>query len=679
MAKFQPIKCTKAQMDAKAKAEGQLFFCTDTGYIYLDTSSTNRMILNSNKANMLVETDTRTKNEEPSYYINNTYGKSIYVEFKTSTTIGLSGGASFTQLITCIPWNDNSGGWPTQIGIWGSNLVKRVATSETTWGPWKTLAFTDSSITGNAATATKATQDSAGQQINTTYIKGLSLSNDKITYTKGNGTTGNLDFSDYAKKSDFNELPHKNSGVTTTVTSMNNFTKNGDSYTAAIASDCSLNIQTSAPITNVSFDVEYDLGDILCGITINGEGVSMDPSGGTHFERFSINIPSTSSFSIDVDNYGIDGWEGNKIIISNIVCSNGSIPHFLSTNVTNENFIPTQDMHPATKKYVDNATAPIATLSNLGDYLFVLNQNGFFANNNAKQNANNSYVLGRIYFKAKKAGTINLTYRCYAESTYDYGIFGQLDQQLSASYTDDGATGSTKVLYSCKGKQKNSYESITYNIETPGYHFFDVKYRKDSSTDSNDDTFEFKLESSDVISEINLKEEAEKAIKAVQDNRGQQIDSTYIKGISISGKNLILTKGDGTTTTIDLSSLTAPAEFGDYTVLQNVGGISVTKVSNTRLKISHSANSTSNPNIRLQFNRGFSAGSLQFTHLSSNLNGPLSGASVYLNDEYIGGFETGTTDSFKNDYNGTTGSTELQITFNYGGSNENLSFYIDLI
>ena len=48
------------------------------------------------------------------------------------------------------------------------------------------------SVSGNAATATKATQDSAGQQINTTYIKGLSISGATITYTKGNGTTGTL-------------------------------------------------------------------------------------------------------------------------------------------------------------------------------------------------------------------------------------------------------------------------------------------------------------------------------------------------------------------------------------------------------------------------------------------------------------------------------------------------------
>ena len=46
--------------------------------------------------------------------------------------------------------------------------------------------------TATASAATKATQDSAGQQINTTYIKSLSISGKTITYTKGDNTTGTI-------------------------------------------------------------------------------------------------------------------------------------------------------------------------------------------------------------------------------------------------------------------------------------------------------------------------------------------------------------------------------------------------------------------------------------------------------------------------------------------------------
>ena len=59
---------------------------------------------------------------------------------------------------------------------------------------WKNIYATtfNGSLSGNASTATKATKDSADQQINTTYIKGLSVSGKTITYTKGDNTTGTI-------------------------------------------------------------------------------------------------------------------------------------------------------------------------------------------------------------------------------------------------------------------------------------------------------------------------------------------------------------------------------------------------------------------------------------------------------------------------------------------------------
>lgn len=51
---------------------------------------------------------------------------------------------------------------------------------------------TNATKAATADSATKATQDSTGQQINTTYIKGLSVSGRTITITKGDGTTSNI-------------------------------------------------------------------------------------------------------------------------------------------------------------------------------------------------------------------------------------------------------------------------------------------------------------------------------------------------------------------------------------------------------------------------------------------------------------------------------------------------------
>ena len=48
------------------------------------------------------------------------------------------------------------------------------------------------SYANTSGSSTKATQDSVGQQINTTYIKSLSISGKTITYTKGDNTTGTI-------------------------------------------------------------------------------------------------------------------------------------------------------------------------------------------------------------------------------------------------------------------------------------------------------------------------------------------------------------------------------------------------------------------------------------------------------------------------------------------------------
>lgn len=48
------------------------------------------------------------------------------------------------------------------------------------------------SLPDSVTTATKATQDSSGQTITSTYIKSLQVSGTSLRYTKGNGTTGSV-------------------------------------------------------------------------------------------------------------------------------------------------------------------------------------------------------------------------------------------------------------------------------------------------------------------------------------------------------------------------------------------------------------------------------------------------------------------------------------------------------
>ena len=52
---------------------------------------------------------------------------------------------------------------------------------------------------GSCAYATKAAQDSSGQQIDTTYLKALTLNGQTLTYMKGNGATGGVDLTALGK------------------------------------------------------------------------------------------------------------------------------------------------------------------------------------------------------------------------------------------------------------------------------------------------------------------------------------------------------------------------------------------------------------------------------------------------------------------------------------------------
>ena len=67
--------------------------------------------------------------------------------------------------------------------------------------------ISSATIQGNlSGTATKATQDSAGQTINTTYIKGVTASNATLTITKGNGSTSTTTINNVSNATNANNL-----------------------------------------------------------------------------------------------------------------------------------------------------------------------------------------------------------------------------------------------------------------------------------------------------------------------------------------------------------------------------------------------------------------------------------------------------------------------------------------
>lgn len=92
----------------------------------------------------LAETDTRSTNQVPSWYMTN-YGKSIITEFKGTSTIGVNGilTGSYCNLTTITPWGDSSGGLPVQIATNNTSTGKfayRTSNSAGNgWNAWEVM------------------------------------------------------------------------------------------------------------------------------------------------------------------------------------------------------------------------------------------------------------------------------------------------------------------------------------------------------------------------------------------------------------------------------------------------------------------------------------------------------------------------------------------------------------
>ena len=123
-----------------------------------------------------------------------------------------------------------------------------------------------------------------------------------------------------------------------------------------------------------------------------------------------------------------------------------------------------------------------------GTYPFQLNSNGYYESTNKGKSGSYSYAT------LNYSGFENLVLECInsGESNYDYGIISQPDVQLSESTSDDGGTGSTKVFKNFKGESSTNPVQIVIPSDSES-HFITIKFRKDSSGDSNNDSLQFRV------------------------------------------------------------------------------------------------------------------------------------------------------------------------------------------
>lgn len=103
-----------------------------------------------------------------------------------------------------------------------------------------------------------------------------------------------------------------------------------------------------------------------------------------------------------------------------------------------------------------------------------------------------SYAWCKVIFNLEEEANVPITYVNYAEQNYDYGIFSQVDKELSQSTNDDGASGSSIVFKNCKSESSDEEKTLIYTIPA-GEHFITIKYKKDSSSEDGNDCLLFKI------------------------------------------------------------------------------------------------------------------------------------------------------------------------------------------
>ena len=254
-----------------------------------------------------------------------------------------------------------------------------------------------------------------------------------------------------------------------------------------------------------------------CTVTVkmktstNGSTYTNSATGGKVIVGYKENLDDNLTYEL-ISPVTEESWSNPSVLISQLVTFNptantGYVFAGMSTsssapyNTTNLSFTPTTQGASYTYyayfnklsgnivKYVSKNSATYSNISveNVGGYKFKQNVDGFWESQN--WGFHNSYALAKVSFTLTNTANVVFDVINYAESTYDFGIFSNLNSTLTASNAED----SSNVKQSFKGKQMSNVQNVIYENVSPGTYYVYVKYRKDGSANANNDSLQFRI------------------------------------------------------------------------------------------------------------------------------------------------------------------------------------------
>lgn len=201
-----------------------------------------------------------------------------------------------------------------------------------------------------------------------------------------------------------------------------------------------------------------------------------------------VNYNETPTYSITSSNTDI-------ATISNINATNTAITFDITTlstegdcniniSISNNDITYDRSFKLTVYETIPESTYTISVVDGV-TYGFTLNNNGYYESTN--KGLGNNYSLCRVNINNPAGRVVYFDCINYAESNYDYGILGAVNQELAKNYTADSG-----VKKSFKGLSKADVQTVEYTDATDDC-FIDVKYIKDISGDQDNDSLQFKV------------------------------------------------------------------------------------------------------------------------------------------------------------------------------------------
>lgn len=240
------------------------------------------------------------------------------------------------------------------------------------------------------------------------------------------------------------------------------------------------------PVTGNPFYYEYTISSISSDHTvIVSENIILPPDEGEDKEYYPITISSINATTEPPK--GTERVESGTNMTVLVHPTDPVLTLALDNGVdVTSNLIPHATQEP---------TYTVST-ANGASYGFALNGNNYYQSQN--NGVDKSAAVCRVDLNLPVRCLVTIQYINYAEATYDFGVFGNIDSTLSNTYYSAGSDGATitdssyKLACNTSSYNTSSVQTITYEVPE-GEHFIYIKYSKDDATSDNNDTLQFKI------------------------------------------------------------------------------------------------------------------------------------------------------------------------------------------